>query len=103
MLSDEQLNKILDKKVLEPDDIILIHYHLHEIKKMQEEYGDTLPYDVVMTTNVDCSKIAKRCQDFLDNNEGKKTVELLEAKGENLSKVAKDMEKIIEGLDDEEK
>ena len=92
MLSDEQLNTILDKTILEPEDIFLLHHHLREIKKMQEEYGDTLPSDVVITTNVDCDKIAKRCQEFLNNSEGVLTLDLLQAKGVDLEEVKKGYE-----------
>lgn len=83
----------MNKPVLEPEDLFLLHHHLREIEKMQNEYGDALPDDVVLTTNVDCDKIAKRCQEFLDNREGELTLDLLRAKGVDLNEVKKELDK----------
>jgi hypothetical protein len=68
MLEEKELKAILDKDVIDFDDVLLLTHHLDCIKKMQEEYVD-LPYDVVQTTNVDCQRIAKRCELFLASNE----------------------------------
>jgi len=92
MLSDEQLNKILNKLVLEPEDIYLIHYHLDEIEKMQAEYGNRIPADVAMTTNIDIAKISERCRKYLENKENFKTTDLLVSKNVDLEKVYKEMD-----------
>ena len=92
MLSDEQLNKILNKEVWEPEDIYLIHHHLDEIEKMNSLYGSRLPADVAITTNIDIGKIADRCKKYMDSGEQHKTVDLLVKKGVDLEKMNEELE-----------
>lgn len=93
MLTEEQLTKILNKEVWEPEDIYLIHHHIEEVGKMQEEYGSSLPYDVVMTTNIDMEKIARRCEQYLSNGENYKTVDLLVSKNVDLKETCDELGK----------
>lgn len=92
MLTDKELTKILNKEVWEPEDIYLIHHHIEEIGKMQEQYGNRLPHDVAITTNIDIEKIAKRCEQYLNSGENYKTIDLLVSKNVDLKETYEELD-----------
>lgn len=66
MLTDEQLKAIENKTNLNFDDLYLLEHHIFEIEKVQKEYGDTLPYDVLANLEVDLERIIARLNKYLN-------------------------------------
>lgn len=68
MLTNEQIDEIekrFESMTMTFDDLYLLESHIFEIGKVQEEYGDTLPYDVLVNLEADLQRIIDICTEFL--------------------------------------
>ena len=94
MLSDEEIDKIINKERLNKVDVMLIHHHIDSIKKMNEDYPDGLPADVYTATQRDIGKIVDRLlieKEYLANlNKGIEKDEVKQDKKPRLRLVDKD-------------
>ena len=66
MLTDEQLKAIENKTDLNFNDLYLLEHHIFEIDKVFDEYGDTLPYDVLTNLEADLERIIARLNKHLN-------------------------------------
>lgn len=60
MLTDKEIDAIINKERLTKADVYLINHHIDSIKKMNEEYPDGVPSDVFDSTQRDLKKIIDR-------------------------------------------
>lgn len=66
MLTNEQLKTIEEKENLTLEDVYLLEHHIFEIGKVQEEYGDNLPSDVMINLRNDLERIIVRLNKYLN-------------------------------------
>jgi len=77
MLTEEQLVKILNKTKLTQDDAMLLEHHIFEIGRCDEEYGDSVPNDVLMAQSYDLERICDRLRQHLEEQLGEETTDRL--------------------------
>lgn len=65
MLSNEQLDVILNGK-LTKENLYLLEHHIMYISDLKDEYDDKLPIDVAVNLNADLDRIIKRLQVYLN-------------------------------------
>lgn len=68
MLTNEQIDEIENKftnHTMTLDDIYLLESHIMETGKLQSEYGDTLPCDVIVNLETDLERIIAMTEGYL--------------------------------------
>lgn len=69
MLTNEQIDEIekrFEDHIMTFDDLYLLESHIFEIGKVQDEYGDTLPYDVLVNLEADLKRIIAMTVSYLE-------------------------------------
>jgi len=69
MLTNEQIDwieKKFEDHTMTFDDLYLLESHIFEIGKVQDEYGDTLPYDVLVNLEADLERIIAMTVSYLE-------------------------------------
>ena len=69
MLTNEQIDwieKRFEDHTMTFDDLYLLESHIFEIGEVQDEYGDTLPYDVMVNLEADLERIIAMATGYLE-------------------------------------